>query len=75
MALGHVLFILLAILFIACVFGLLWWGFSRIWPLIPLPEPIKTILYVLLVVIVGLILLYAAYDIFTGASGCLGLRC
>ena len=41
--------LLLSLLFIVAAGALLWWGFSRM----PLPEPVKTIL----LVVVGLVLL------------------
>lgn len=45
---------LVVLLFIVAAFALIWWGLSRI----ALPEPIRTIL----LVIVGLIMLYVLYS-------------
>lgn len=46
---------LLMLLFVACAVGLLWWGFTRI----PIPEPFKTVL----LVVVGLIALFMLYQV------------
>ena len=55
---------LLAVLFFCAVGALLWWAFTRLFAVIPLPEPVKTIVYVLCVLIVGLFLLAVAYNMF-----------
>ena len=49
---------LITLLFICAAGAILWWGFSRL----TLPEPVKTILMVL----VGLVLLYALWGVFSG---------
>lgn len=53
----HIVTMLVVLLFIVAAFSLLWWGLSRM----AIPEPIKTIL----LVIVGLIMLYVLYSAFT----------
>jgi len=45
---------LVVLLFVVAAFALIWWGFSRV----AIPEPIKTII----LVIVGLIMLYVLYS-------------
>jgi len=39
--------------------GLIWWAVSTIINVIPLPEPIKTVINVIMIVIICLIVLYA----------------
>lgn len=39
--------------------GLIWWAVSTIVNVIPMPEPIKTVVNVIMVVIICLIVLYA----------------
>ena len=51
---------LLGLLFVVAAGALLWWGFSRI----AIPEPIKTIL----LVVVGLIMLYFIWQMVAGAT-------
>jgi hypothetical protein len=51
---------LLELLFFCAVGALLWWGFSKL----ALPEPVKTIL----MVVVGLILLFILYSLVFGGG-------
>lgn len=39
--------------------GLIWWAVSTVINVIPMPEPIKTVVNVIMVVIICLIVLYA----------------
>lgn len=39
--------------------GLVWWAISTVVAVIPMPEPIKTVVHVIMVVIICLIVLYA----------------
>lgn len=39
--------------------GLIWWAVSAIVNVIPMPEPIKTVVNVIMIVIICLIVLYA----------------
>ena len=76
--LEHIAFILIIVLLVCAVIGLLWWGFTQLWPLIPLPEPIKRVVYVILVVVIGIMLLFFAYNLLMGGAGslgCFGSRC
>ena len=41
------------------IVGLLWWAATTILAVIPLPEPIKTVVRVLLIVILCLVVIYA----------------
>lgn len=50
---------LIQILIYLIIAGLIWWAVNTIIGVIPLPEPIKTVVYVVMVVILVLIVLYA----------------
>ncbi len=41
------------------IVGLIWWAITTILGVIPLPEPIKTVVHVILIVILCLIVIYA----------------
>lgn len=41
------------------IIGLIWWGIQQLLPLIPLPEPFARIVYVLLVILLAMIALWA----------------
>lgn len=41
------------------VAGLIWWAVTTILKILPVPEPIKTVVNVLLIVVLCLILIYA----------------
>ena len=56
--------LIVELLFFCCVAALLWWGFTRL----TIPEPIKTIV----MVVVGLILLFMLWSAVAG--GVPGLR-
>jgi len=58
---------LIAFLVAICIAALLFWAITKIMVVIPLPEPIRTIVYVLLVVIVSLFILYALVGLLPGA--------
>lgn len=49
---------LISVLITLLVAGLIWWAVTTILGVIPLPEPIKTVVYVILVVIVCLLCIY-----------------
>lgn len=51
--------VLISVLIYLIIAGLIWWAVSTILGVIPLPEPIKTVVYVLMVVILCLIVIYA----------------
>lgn len=50
---------LISIIVYLIVAGLIWWAVTTILGVIPLPEPIKTVVNVLLIVVLCLILIYA----------------
>ena len=49
---------LIGIIILLIVVGVIWWAIQQLLPLIPLPEPFRRIIYVLMVVILVLIVLY-----------------
>ena len=40
------------------IVGVVWWAIQQLLPLVPLPEPFRKVIYVLLVVIMVLIVVY-----------------
>lgn len=49
---------LIGLIFLIIVLGVVWWAIQQLLPLIPMGEPFRTILRVLLVLILVLIVLY-----------------
>lgn len=50
--------VLIGIIFVLIILGVLWWAAQQLMALIPIAEPFKTIIYVLMVVILVVIVLY-----------------
>lgn len=59
---------LIAIIITLIILGLIWWAVNQLLPLIPLPEPFRRIIHVLMIVILVLIVLYVIL-ILLGAAG------
>lgn len=59
---------LIGIIFTLILLGVVWWAIQQLLPLIPLPEPFRRIIYVLMVVIVVLIVLWIIATLL-GVSG------
>ena len=59
---------LIGIIVTLIILGVLWWAIQQLLPLIPLPEPFRKIIYVLLVVIMVLIVLWVILSLF-GVAG------
>lgn len=49
---------LIGIIFVLIIIGVVWWGIQQLLPLIPLGEPFRTIIRILLVIILVLIALW-----------------
>jgi TRAP-type C4-dicarboxylate transport system permease small subunit len=49
---------LIGIIILLIIVGVIWWAIQQLLPLIPLPEPFRRIIYVLMVVVLVLIVLY-----------------
>ena len=50
---------LISLIIYLVIVGLIWWAVTTILGVIPLPDPIKTVVRVLLIVLLCLIVLYA----------------
>lgn len=51
--------VLISIVIYLIIAGLIWWAVTTILGVIPLPEPIKTVINVVMIVILCLIVIYA----------------
>ena len=60
--------VLISIIFTLIILGVLWWACQTLMALIPIAEPFKTIIYVLMVVIMVLIVLYVISELL-GVAG------
>jgi hypothetical protein len=49
---------LIGIIILLIVVGVVWWAIQQLLPLIPLPEPFRRIIYVLMVVVLVLIVIW-----------------
>lgn len=49
---------LIGIIFLLIILGVVWWGCQQLMALVPIAEPFKTIIRVLMVVIMVIIVLY-----------------
>jgi predicted membrane channel-forming protein YqfA (hemolysin III family) len=59
---------LVGILLTLCAVGLVVWGIFKIFPMLGLPEPINTIVYVLLVVVIGVVALMMIWGMVGGGG-------
>lgn len=60
--------ILISVIVTLIILGVIWWAIQQLLPLIPLPEPFRTIIYVLMVVIMVLVVLWVILTLL-GAAG------
>lgn len=51
--------VLISVVIYLLIAGLIWWAVTTILGVIPLPEPIKTVINVIMIVILCLIVIYA----------------
>ena len=51
--------ILISVIIYLLIAGLIWWAVTTILNVIPIPEPIKTVINVLMIVVLCLIVIYA----------------
>lgn len=51
--------VLISIVIYLIIAGLVWWAITTILGVIPLPEPIKTVINVIMIVVLVLVVLYA----------------
>lgn len=59
---------LIGIIFVLIILGVVWWAIQQLLPLIPLPEPFRRIIYVLMVVVLVLVVLWIVM-VLLGAVG------
>lgn len=57
---------LISLVIYLIIAGLIWWAVTTILGVIPLPEPIKTVINVLMIVILCLIVIYALLPLIPG---------
>lgn len=55
---------LIGVIVTLIVVGVIWWAIQQLLPLIPLPDPIRRVIYVLLVVVLVLIVVYVILGLF-----------
>ena len=58
---------LIAVIIYLIIAGLIWWAVTTILGVIPVPEPIKTVINVLMIVVLCLIVIYALLPLIPGA--------
>ena len=59
---------LIGVIIVLIVVGVVWWAIQQLFPLIPLPEPFRRIIYVLMIVVLVLIVLWVILTLL-GAAG------
>jgi hypothetical protein len=59
---------LVGIIIALIILGVIWWAIQQLLPLIPLPEPFRKIIYVLMMVILVLVVLWVIL-VLLGAAG------
>ncbi len=60
---------LIALLVTLLIVALIWWAWTQLRPLLPLPEPVGTIVNILVVVILCVMIIYAVAGIFNPGYG------
>lgn len=50
---------LISLIVLLLIVGLIWWAVTTILGVLPIPEPIKTVINVLMIVVLCLIVIYA----------------
>ena len=65
--------VLISIIIYLLIAGLIWWAVKTILGVIPVPEPIKTVINVLMIVVLCLIVIYALLPLIPNGAGHLRL--
>ena len=60
---------LISIIITLIIVGVLWWAIQQLLPLLPLPEPFRKIIYVLLVVVLVFIVLWVILTLLGAVGG------
>jgi hypothetical protein len=64
---------LISIIITLIIVGVIFWAVQTLLPLIPLPEPFRRIIYVLMVVILVLIVVYVIAGLLGATTGGIGM--
>ncbi len=59
---------LIGVIFVLIILGVVWWGIQQLLPLIPIGEPFRKIIYVIMVIILVIIVLWVI-AILLGVAG------
>lgn len=59
---------LIGIIFVCIVLGVMWWAVEQLLPLIPIAEPFRTIIRVLMIVVLVIVVLWVIAQLL-GAGG------
>jgi len=54
---------IIAVIVVIIVLGLVWWAVNELLPLLPLPEPFRKIIHVLLILLLALIVIWVLLQI------------
>jgi hypothetical protein len=60
---------LISIIVTLIIVGVIWWAVQQLLPMIPLPEPFRKIIYVLMIVILVLIVVWVILTLLGGIGG------
>jgi len=60
---------LISIIVTLIIVGVIWWAIQQLLPLLPLPEPFRKIIYVLLVVVLVFIVLWVILTLLGAVGG------
>lgn len=60
---------LIGIIVLLIVVGVIYWAVEQLLPLIPLPDPFRTIIRVLMIVLLVFIVLYVILQLLSGIGG------
>ena len=60
---------LISIIITLIIVGVIWWAIQQLLPLLPLPEPFRKIIYVLLIVILVFIVLWVILTLLGAVGG------
>jgi len=60
---------LISIVITLIIVGVIWWAIQQLLPLLPLPEPFRKIIYVLLIVILVFIVLWVILTLLGAVGG------
>ena len=66
--------VLISVIIYLLIAGLIWWAVTTILGVIPLPEPIKTVINVLMIVVLVLIVIFALLPLIPSGTAHLRLR-